>query len=185
LVRDSSGNLYGTTSSGGAYSYGTVFKLDSAGAWTDLHSFNGEDGVFPQGGVLLDALGNLYGVTWQGGDDGCGVVFELDTNGSLNWLHSFVYGSVDGMYPVAGLAFDPTGNLYGTTPKGGAYGYGVVFKLTLGVDSEWSERVLHAFVDHPGANPQAALILDAGGNLYGTTTGDGTTTFGSVFEITP
>ena len=189
LVRDSAGNLYGTTSSGGAYSYGTIFKLDSAGVWTDLYNFNdnfsGGDGYFPQGGVLRDAVGNLYGVTLHDSDDWAGMVFELDTNGGMNWIHNFVWGSTDGMYPVAGLAFDSTGDLYGTTPSGGAHGYGVVFKLTLGVDGQWSERLLHAFANHPGANPQAGLVLDAAGNLYGTTVGDGSTTFGSVFEITP
>jgi uncharacterized repeat protein (TIGR03803 family) len=82
------------------------------------------------------------------------------------------------------LMFDGTGSLYGTA-GGGAHGYGVVFKLTPSPTGRWGYRVLHAFLDKPGANPYDALIFDAAGNLYGTTGGDGSKTFGSVLEITP
>jgi uncharacterized repeat protein (TIGR03803 family) len=98
-------------------------------------------------------------------------------------LHHFT-GGWDGGQPYAGLVFDATGNLYGTTEQGGV-GFGVVFKLTPGSDGKWRERVLHAFQNHPGAVARASLIFDAAGNFYGTTVGDSTTTFGSVFEITP
>ena len=86
---------------------------------------------------------------------------------------------------MAGLTFDSAGNLYGNTNGGGAYGYGVVFKLTPTSTGGWTYRVLHAFKDAPGAHPQGDLIVDGAGNLYGTTGGDGSRTFGSVFEITP
>jgi uncharacterized repeat protein (TIGR03803 family) len=108
-------------------------------------------------------------------------------------LYAFT-GGKDGSSPVAGLVFDQAGNLYGTTIYGGdqglcnfngASGCGVVFKLTPNSNGGWKEAVLHTFIDHPGANPVAGLIFGAGGNLYGTTEGDGTTTHGSVFEITP
>jgi uncharacterized repeat protein (TIGR03803 family) len=91
----------------------------------------------------------------------------------------------DGASPYAGLVFDQAGNLYGTTLEGGAEDASVVFKLAPNSKSGWNERVLHTFADHPGAQPFAPLISDVAGNLYGTTEGDGTTTFGSVFEITP
>ena len=99
-------------------------------------------------------------------------------------LHSFKRDGKDGHGPSS-LIFDPAGNLYGTTGEGGLYGYGTVFRLTPTVKGGWKETVLHSFRNHQGANPCAGLVLDAQGNLYGTTKGDGSTTFGSVFEITP
>ena len=83
------------------------------------------------------------------------------------------------------MIFDAAGNLYGTTSAGGAHGYGNVFKLTPNADGSWKETVLHTFHDTPGAYPYGGLIFDGAGNLYGTTRGDGSKTFGSVFEITP
>jgi uncharacterized repeat protein (TIGR03803 family) len=83
------------------------------------------------------------------------------------------------------LIFDQAGNLYSTTVHGGAYGWGTLFKLTPNSKGGWNDAVLHTFADHPGAEPFAPLISDPAGNLYGTTEGNGTTTFGSVFEITP
>ena len=101
----------------------------------------------------------------------------------------------DGAQPLAGLTFDRRGNLYGTTQNGGkfdnnCFGFdisscGVVFRLTPNSEGGWSEKVLHSFGDDPGAQPVAGLIVDAAGNLYGTTQGDGYSTYGSVFEITP
>jgi len=99
-------------------------------------------------------------------------------------LHQFT-GGKDGADSRASLIFDAAGNLYGTTLYGGAGSYGVVFKLAPNSKGGWTETVLHQFADYPGAYPYAGLIFDAAGNLYGTTQGDGSTTFGSVFEITP
>lgn len=84
-----------------------------------------------------------------------------------------------------GVILDAAGNLYGMTYQGGAHGYGLVYKLSPTVTGGWHETVLHAFRNNPGAYPWGGLVFDGAGNLYGTTTGDGTTTFGSVFEITP
>jgi hypothetical protein len=92
-------------------------------------------------------------------------------------------GGKDGAYLGAGLIFDPAGNLYSTTNLGGAYGYGTVFKLKH-QKGDWKEIVLHSFRNRPGAQPFAGVIFDAAGNFYSTTYGDGSTTFGSVFEIT-
>jgi uncharacterized repeat protein (TIGR03803 family) len=192
LVQDIAGNLYGATWQGGAYYQGTLFKLDTTGVETVLYNFSGEDGAHLYKPPIFDAAGNVYDTTAFGGDyscpsplgDGCGTVFKLDASGNITVLHTFS-GGKDGAFPVGGLIFDQVGNLYGTAQFGGAYGYGVVFKLTLGQNGKVRWKVLHAFADRPGAEPLASLILDAAGNLYGTTYGDKKKTFGSVFEITP
>jgi uncharacterized repeat protein (TIGR03803 family) len=199
LIFDGAGNLYGTTDMGGAYGYGTVFKLtpNSDGSWTEsvLYSFKGApDGQEPTAGLVFDAAGNLYGTTEFGGSKNCpsapypcGTVFELTPNSDGSWtehvLHRFTGN--DGNYPVAGVTFDAAGNLYGTASSGGADNFGVVFKLTPTSGGGWSYRVLHTFANKPGFEPYGGLSFDATGNLYGTTTGDGSTTYGSVFEITP
>jgi uncharacterized repeat protein (TIGR03803 family) len=193
LIFDGAGNLYGMAQTGGAYGQGAVFELapNPDGSWTEsvLHSFTGgKDGGQPYGGLIFDPAGNLYGMTYQGGAHGWGNVFELIPNGNGNWkekvLHQFT-GGKDGGNPQDRLIFDAAGNLYGTTGVGGAGGHGVVFKLSPNSKGAWYETVLHTFLDRPGAGPVADVIFDAVGNLYGTTDGDGTTTFGSVFEITP
>lgn len=191
LIFDKAGDLYGTVQ-GGAYGFGAVFKLHNGdGSWTEsvLHSFknDGKDGVYPYGGVILDPSGNLYGTTTGGGVHDSGAVFKLSPNGDGGWtesvLHSF--NGRNGDAPQASLTFDQVGNLYGTTEFGGAGGIGAVFELTPNSKGGWEERVLHSFRNHPGVWPLAALIFDAGGNLYGTTQGAGRKTKGSVFEITP
>ncbi len=172
LVLDAQGNLYGTTSAGGAYGVGTVFKVDTSGNETVLYNFTGAggDGANPCG-VALDAQGNLYGTTNGGGASGVGTVFKVDTSGNETVLYSFT-GEPDGANPEAGVALDPQGNLYGTTNGGGASGVGTVFK----VDTAGNETVLHSFAWTPdGGYPEAGVVLDAQGNLYGTTKwgGDG------------
>jgi uncharacterized repeat protein (TIGR03803 family) len=143
LVRDAAGSVYGTTVNGGTGtecggSCGTVFKVDSAGKETVLHSFTGgTDGAGPLAGVVLDAQGNLYGTTYYGGSGkcndgvgvGCGTVFKVDSTGKETVLYNFTGGS-DGAGPRAGLLRDSAGNLYGTAFIAGAFGGGVVFKLT-------------------------------------------------------
>ncbi len=202
LTFDAAGNLYGTTPLYGsriAFGYGVVFKLtpNSDGSWTEavLHQFRGgKDGGHPYANVTFDAAGNLYGTTNAGGAYGGGTVFELTPNSDGSWTENVLhhFNGKDGRGPMAGLIFDQAGNLYGTTEGGGnpscgsySNGCGVVFRLTPNAKGRWNETVLHTFTDHPGAFPLAGLVFDAAGNLYGTTSGDGTTTFGSVFEITP
>ncbi len=192
LIFDSAGSLYGTTAGGGSFGNGTVFKLtpNRDGSWTDsvLYSFmGGSDGGDPVASLIFDSTGSLYGTTAGGGSLGNGTVFKLTPNRDGSWteqvLHGFSYK--DGEYPSAGLILDAAGNLYGTTAMGGAYGVGVAFEMRLKPSGKWGYRVLHSFADRPGALVLAGLTIDAAGNLYGTTCGDGTRTHGSVFEITP
>ena len=188
LVVDSAGNLYGTTSYGGVYGYGTVFKLDTSGNETVLHSFTNSDGdgAFPFSGLVMDAARNLYGTTYGGGSSSFGTVFKLDSLANETVLHSFTGRPDDGAFPLAGLLMDAAGDLYGTTQDGGAYGQGTVFKL----DTSGDEVVLHSFsrpyTDGPGADgayPQAGLVMDAAGNLYGTASGAGAFGWGTVFKL--
>src|SRR5262249_44463336 len=135
LILDSAGNLYGTTSFGGAGAYGTVFKLDAANSYalTTLHSFGGPDGSYPAAPVIADAAGNLFGTTNSGGPPAYGTVFKLDSanNYALTPLHGF--DGSDGANPHAAVKTDAAGNLYGTTTGDFGYGagdaYGTVFKL--------------------------------------------------------
>ena len=181
LVRDDLGNLYGTTSQGGPYGYGTVFKLDPTGTETVLHSFaGGPEGAFPQAGLVLDqATGNLYGTT-NAGANGGGALFELDPSGNLTSL--YVFNGLDGANPYASLLRDAAGNLYGTTANGGASGDGTVFEL----DTTGAEIVLHSFTGvADGSNPRAPLIQDAKGTLYGTAVSGGAGGLGVVFKMDP
>ena len=158
-----------------------------------LHSFNGTDGAGPYAGLIFDAAGNLYGTTVGGGTYGGGTVFELKPAVGGGWaeqvLHSFGNNAgnrnQDGNRPYDGLIFDAAGNLYGVTYGGGTYTYGTAFELTPTAGGGWTEQVLHSFNGTDGAGPQAGLIFDADGNLYGTTAGGGTYNDGTVFELTP
>jgi len=199
---DSAGNLYGTTAGGGAYGGGAVFKLmPSRNGWQEsvLYSFTcGSDGCFPEASIVFDTAGNLYGTTWGGGPGGSGygTVFELSPDSIGHWtettLHVFTGGS-DGAGSSAGLIFDQSGNLYGTTGAGGSgschfgafYGCGVVFKL-IHTTSGWKERVLHSFTGgRDGASPFDRLVFDPSGNLYGTAAngGDPSCGCGTVFRL--
>jgi uncharacterized repeat protein (TIGR03803 family) len=185
LILDSAGNLYGTTRNGGPSDDGTVFKLDTNGLETVLHSFAAGEGAAPFGGLVRDASGNFYGTTFDGGDFGYGTVYRLNSYGSHTLLHSFRGDSLDGGQPLAGLVMDPAGNLYGTTSWGGTEGGGVLFK----VDATGAESVLHNFTgeDAAGFKPWSSLILDSSGNFYGTNLygGGAICECGTVFEMDP
>jgi uncharacterized repeat protein (TIGR03803 family) len=129
VIRDSAGNLYGTASSGGANSSGVVYKLDSMGNQSVLHSFTYTDGAGPYAGVIRDSAGHLYGTTYQGGANYQGVVYKLDPANNYTLLYSFTGGS-DGGQPRAGVIGDSSGDLYGTTYSGGQKSTGVIFKIT-------------------------------------------------------
>lgn len=190
--RDSFGNLYGTTVSGGQYGYGNVYLLTANnGTWTetDIHDFaSGTDGAFGSG-INLSTAGIVYGVTSAGGSSNDGVAFALAKSGKL-WnetiLHNFIGGTSDGSNPY-GLHIDPnTGALYGSTVYGGSSNFGTVFELTQSGNT-WSEALLHSFGGTPdGAYPEDELTLDPGsGALFGTTTEGGTGNSGAVFELVP
>jgi uncharacterized repeat protein (TIGR03803 family) len=145
-------------------------------------------------GLALDSSGNLYGTTFDGGAYGEGTVFELSRGSNGKWtervLHDFEGGN-DGEAPYASPIFDTAGNLYGTTRYGGASGNGTVFELTPESNGKWAERVLYQFMGgKDGSQPWSGLILDATGNLYGTTSGGGNSSdcayssCGVVFEVT-
>src|ERR1035438_9820947 len=179
------------------------------------YTFTGDgDGAAPAAGLISDSKGNLYGTVAYGGDTsgsscpgqdpptGCGVIFELSPSsvGGGPWTETVLYsftGDSDGGVPYAGLTFDSKGNLYGTTSHGGDTsgsdcsgigGCGVVFELrppSVGC-TPWTETVLCTFTGgSDGGVPYASLIFDAGGNLYGTTSGGGSSTYGVVFELSP
>src|SRR5579863_9863014 len=163
-----------------------------------LFSFagSGEHGSSPVGGLIFDAAGNLYGTTIAGGagvcgTEGCGTAFELTPAAGGGWtqkvLHSFHDNGKDGWYPVTSLILDATGNLYGTNENGGSHGGGTVFELTPSAGGEWTEKILHNFglAGGDGTAPEAALIFDAAGNLYGTTSSGGAHLSGTVFELSP
>jgi uncharacterized repeat protein (TIGR03803 family) len=184
LILDAEGNVYGVTQQGGAHDYGVVFELDHT-TWAEkvLYAFTGAaTGLGPVAGLVFDGVGNLYGVSQYS-------VFELSPGPNGTWtersLHDFAGGS-DGAYPAAPLIFDKAGNLYGTTYSGDHH-RGTVFELKLGKDGVWTEKLLHDFEPSGGDGifPEfGALVLDASGNLYGTTQSGGTSA-GVVFEVTP
>jgi uncharacterized repeat protein (TIGR03803 family) len=177
LIQDEAGNLYGTTVGGGTLEGGTVFKLDSSGAVTILHSFtynqvdDSVDGFEPEAGLFRAPTGDLYGTTSVGGAYRVGTVFKLDTNNVLTTLYSFK-GGTDGSSPFSRLV-SINGELYGTTLAGGGsgcyegQGCGTIFKITKG----GLETILYRFAGGAdGIQPQG-LIRDSAGNLYGVTIG--------------
>jgi uncharacterized repeat protein (TIGR03803 family) len=200
LALDAQGNLYGMSPFGGqpncglnsfGLGCGTLFRLTPSGEFDVLHVFNGNDGMQPEGGVVLDGKGNLYGTANFGGDlpcqslgygyfqPGCGTVYKLDSRGNFTVLHTFS-GEGDGSFPL-GLTIDSAGNLYGIAQNGGdevqntnfERGVGTVFK----VDTAGEFSVLYTFVpcteppctEGQVRNPVFAshLIRDSKGNLYG------------------
>jgi uncharacterized repeat protein (TIGR03803 family) len=210
LIFDAAGNLYGTASEGGSNnsgcnggSCGIVFELKRGtnGKWTEkvLHAFSGgNDGGNPYGNLIFDTAGNLYGTTELGGAQASGTVFQLTLGANGTWTETVLYSLCstpnckDGGNPTAGLIFDLPGNLYGTTSEGGGAGsVGTVFELSPGSGGTWTETVLHSFCYlncDGGWGPYASLILDANGNLYGTTCCGGPpggTGFGVVFKLAP
>jgi uncharacterized repeat protein (TIGR03803 family) len=197
---DQSGNLYGTTSYGGNFGDGIVYKLapNPDGTWSEsvLYS-SGADGWGTNGPLSIDAAGNLYGVQFGGGNESCGVgcgsVFELSPQPDGTWTESTLhkFSGNDGSNPETGVVLDAAGNLYGTTIAGGncpEWACGVAYKLTRNPDGTWSESVLYKFCSLTncldGQSPSATLTLDQAGNLYGTTSSGGAHGLGDVFELT-
>jgi uncharacterized repeat protein (TIGR03803 family) len=181
LVLGQDGNLYGTTSEGGANGGGTVFKLTPAGVETVLWDFGaGSDGKTPKGRLLQASDGNFYGTTESGGALTFGAVYKLTLSGTETVLYSFAYGT-DGQGPE-GLVQGPDGTFYGITIGGGTYNAGTAFKVSPnGVESQ-----LWSFGNGAdGRNPDAAPLLSSDGNFYGVTGSGGTNGLGTVYRLTP
>jgi uncharacterized repeat protein (TIGR03803 family) len=179
LVQAANGWLYGTTSQGGTNGDGTVFKISTNGTFTSLFSFDYSDGAYPAAALIQAANGCLYGTTPSGGLYGEGTIFQITTNGVFTLLYLFNY--YDGAAPEAALVQTANGDLYGTTVGGGTYGAGTVFQIT----TNGGFILLYSFTNgDDGANPEAALVQAANGDLYGTTSTGGINGFGTVFQIT-
>jgi uncharacterized repeat protein (TIGR03803 family) len=213
LTFDSNGNLFGTTALGGSANQGTLFEMQPAGVnstLTVVHNFaGGKDGAQPYTGVTFDPSGNLYGTTSSDGltDVLGGTVFQIAPGGTPTVLHVFTdiidkcckrNGKLfkqDGGVPIGNLTLDTAGNIYATTQQGceGADGGGV-FKLAPPAPgkTEWAETTLHCFVgtsnlnkQQDGFQPTAGVLIDAAGNLYGTTESGGTIGAGTVYKLSP
>jgi uncharacterized repeat protein (TIGR03803 family) len=197
LTMDPEGDLYGSTSGNGGCCLGTIFRVakDAISTATTMHTFmGGAAGSTPIGSLLQDTQGRIYGATTAGGDlncpltegDGCGVLYELSPKGGLMVLHAFA-GQADGAIPFGGLVRDKSGNLFGTTSRGGTANFGTVFKL----DRRHKMILLHNFENTDGALPYSGLVEDPEGNLYGTTYWGGNfdcnsqTGCGVVFKLAP
>jgi uncharacterized repeat protein (TIGR03803 family) len=197
LAIDAAGNLYGTTTEGGADHAGTVFMLapnaDGSYSETVIYTFcsinDCLDGDWPKAGLTLDAAGNLYGTTASGGDVYGGVVFKLAPGNSGNWKET-VLSSLVGSYEggsYAGVTFDKAGNLYGTTSGGSCPRGGTVFRLSPRKHLDWYYTLLYKFSQgsKDGACPYGSVVLDPAGNLYSTTSHGGDYDLGVVFKLVP
>lgn len=189
LTFDPSGNLYGTAL--GAFgSNGEVFELvRGSNGWSEsvLHSFSGNDGIAPEGGLVRDAAGNLYGTTSRGGTSDRGTVYEVSQT-SGGWTQTVLYsftGGNDGASPEGALALDAAGNLYGAATFGGASNNGAVFKLTP-ASGGWTLSTLYSFTGgNDGGQPLGGVMLDPAGNVYGTASQVNNGDAGVVFKVAP
>jgi uncharacterized repeat protein (TIGR03803 family) len=198
LVQGRDGDFYGTTSSGGTNSFGTVFRISSAGTLSTLYQFGGysTDGSDPEAALVQGSDGNFYGTTFAGGTNFNGTVFRIATNGTLTTLYQFGSYAIDGAGPQGALVQCSGGYFYGTTFAGGSVGAGTVFRI----NSAGALTILHHFGSGPtdGVGPEAGLLQATDGNFYGTTDGGGTNFviirangfvgtnyLGTVFRMTP
>lgn len=185
---DSAGNLYGTTSYGGAYGYGTVYQLVAGNSWAEniLYNFqNANDGAVPYSGLIADKSGNFYGAATEGGTNGGGTIFELTSSAGV-WSFNVVY-SVPG-WGISGtfrnVALDASGNLYGTTHCDGTYGSGTVYELTPSGGS-WNYNQLYNFTGGSDGQYSVSNPVVISGKIYGTTLYGGSNGYGVLYEVTP
>jgi len=191
LSFDSAGNLFGTTQYGGRTNAGTVFRMSlSNGKWTykSIHAFASPGGYYPEGGITAGAKGYYYGTTYYGGKTyNAGTVYRLFESRGV-WVSQTVFtftGGANGTYPFSTLATDAAGNLYGTTYQGGANNLGTVYELKAGKNNKYTQKVLYSFKGGTtdGEYPYPSVIVDAKGNLYGTTRYGGPANQGSVYKV--
>ena len=182
LVLDGQGNLYGTTEYGGANNDGTVFEIAKGSNTITIPAvFNGTNGAYPQGDLVLDAQGNLYGTTAGGPPGSYGTVFEIDKGSKTSSPPSPRLTAPTRRIRWPGVVLDGQGNLYGTT-LGLETNDGTVFEIASGSNNI---TTLASFNGTDGAHPLGNLTLDAQGNLYGTTFVGGAYNYGTVFELSP
>ena len=177
LVQSTDGSFYGTTYQGGPSGYGTIFRVNAAGTFTTLHSFDySHEGAYPLAALVQGSDGSFYGTAYQGGPNGWGTVFKVDAAGTLTVLHAFGYR--DGGSPWAGLVQSTDGSFYGTTYQGGPYNYGTIFS----VNAAGAFTSLHDFAYGDGGYPIAGLVQGRDGAFYGTTSYGGNG-YGTVFRV--
>ena len=176
------GAFYGTTLRGGTFDRGVLFRITADSDFAVLHSFSGgAEGAFPASALVQASDGNLYGTTLRGGYLNLGTIFRITTTGDLTVLHRFA-GFIEGAAPLSGLVEGSDGNFYGTTPVGGIFHFGTVFRMT----ANGTVTTLHAFTGRfDGASPSSALIEASDGNFYGTTVTGGLADRGTIFKLTP
>ncbi len=197
VVRDTTGNLFGTTQAGGSDGIGSIYELSPMGngSYSEqiIFSFNSTNGNRPNATPVLqspDAAGTaerLYGTTAQGGSAGCGVVFELSQDSPGLWSESLLhqFANTDGCAAHGPVAFDALGNLYVTAQSGGGNNDGGVYELVPKAHTPWEEHILTEFDGTDGNSPLAGVIVDEEGDVFGTTSSGGAANMGTVFEITP
>jgi uncharacterized repeat protein (TIGR03803 family) len=191
LIADANGDLFGTTTQGGANGAGTVFELVKTNGTYDstptvLVTFTGTNGSGSQSGLIADANGDLFGTTASGGTGGKGTVFEIVKTGTTYASTPTIlanFSGTDGAIPYGGLVADANGDLFGTTKIGGANNLGTVFEIVKTGTTYASPITLLSFNGTNGANPVDSLIVDANGDLFGTTTQGGANGAGTVFEL--
>jgi uncharacterized repeat protein (TIGR03803 family) len=181
LTITAKGDMYGTTSSGGAGRNGVLYKLSAKGEYTVLHAFSYNEGSSIRGRLVRDELGNLYGTALFGGAPGNGTVFKYAADGTFSVLHTFTGGS-DGQYPQHGMVRDSAGNLYGATGFGGASGMGTVYKIA----PDGTLSTVYSFTGGAdGGFLFGGIGIGKDGNLYGSTVFGGANSSGTVFKLTP
>jgi uncharacterized repeat protein (TIGR03803 family) len=178
LSQGTDGNLYGTTSYGGNYGFGSIFRITPGGSASIVASFRSTNGAYPYAGLIQGRDGNYYGTTSAGGANGWGTVFTVTTNGVLSALASFNYAN--GGNPQAGLVQGSDGNLYGTTAYGGVNGQGTIFRVT----TNGTLTTLASLNNSSGTYPYAGLAFGPDSALYGTAQSGGANGQGTIFRVT-
>lgn len=191
VVFDTAGNLYGTTNFGGTNNLGTVFELSpaSGGGWTHqvLYSFTGgDDALYPNGGLTIDAAGNLYGTSYNGGTSDLGTVFEVSPVFGGGWSESVILngGTARGRSFATNIVPDNAGNLYVAAYAGGSSNAGAVYRLTH-TSSGWHSGVIYTFLDGADGSDPGGLLFQSPGRLFGVTQSGGTYGYGTAYELTP